>query len=258
MSADERPPAQHLEGRGRARSAPASRRGLALSFVLPTLLALAGCGDECATVRYKVTATVAVAGRLYEGSVVRETRFTSTPNSLTGFAAAVKDVGEALVVDPGEGRSAVFVLLNDREGSKEFPFIVLRCFGIKSASDPEWPAALRSIPLGKKCTLSAGGLDRIMPLVVAFRDEMDPKSIFEVTPASYRDAFGVDARFVELTLERADEGTSLDDGIDRRLPWLNRIPFDGHTRVLGPYDASKLAAAQATLANRVTDRYFRD
>ena len=98
-----------------------------------------------------------------------------------------------------------------------------------------------------------------MPLVVAFRDEMDPKSIFEVTPDSYRDAFGVEGHFIELELERVDERTSMTAGIEKRLPWLNDIPFDGHVRVLDPFvDWSKLTIAQATLANRVADYYFRD
>jgi hypothetical protein len=247
------------EGATAADVAPAVRRGRAFSLTLCAALVLAGCSGESATVRYKATAQFAVAGELHEASVVRETQYTYTPNSLTAFQAAVKDLGEGVVVDAGEGRNAIYVLLNHRTGDKVFPFIVTRCFGVETESDPEWPAALKSIPIGKQCALNAESLGNSMPLVVAFRDEMEPKSIFEVTRESYRDTFGVEAGFIELSLERVDDRTPLTSGIDKRLPWLNRIPFDGRVRVLDPFvDWSKLTAAQATLANRVTDWYFRD
>jgi hypothetical protein len=243
---------------GAVRAGAAMRRGLALLLLL-ILPALAGCGNESATIRYRATAKVVVDGRLYEGSAVRETSFTDTPHSLTGFGMAVKDDGEAVAVDVGPGRNAVYILLNDRSGSKEFPFIALRCFKVDSANDPEWITALRNIPLQQKCALTPSGLDRIMPLVVAFRDEAVPKSIFEVTPESFREAFGVEARFVELELEHVNDGTALDSGIDKRLPWLNQIPFDGtKVRVLDPHAPRGTLAKNATLAQRVADYYFKD
>ena len=229
---------------------------------ISVLFGLSGCSDE-ATIRYKATANVAVGDKVYSGSVVRQVTFTDTPHSLIGFGMAVSEKGEAIAIDVGAGRNAVYLLLNDRESGKEFPFIVLKCFDVQSATDPQWIDNLRNIPLGKKCSLNQSGFDRIkpsiMPLVVAFRDEEVPKSIFEVTPRSYRDAFGVEARFLALTLERVDGSTPLSEGIDGRLPWLNQIPFDAHRRVLDPLpDGSRLTRQQATLANTVADYYFRE
>ena len=228
--------------------------------VLPlALLAAAGCGGETEAVRYRATAAVVVDGKLYEGSTVRETRFTSTPDSLSGFEASVKDIGEAVRVDVGAGRSAVYVLLNGASGSREFPFIVWRCFAIDSGNDPRWIDKLRAVSRGASCKLDAGQLRGIAPLVVAFADEAVPKSIFELTPGSFRAVFGVDATFMQLALERVDDATPVDRQLDKHLPWLDQIPFDGsNIRVLDPSGDRNVLRDQFTLAQKVTDYYFRD
>lgn len=229
--------------------------------LLPALFlpALSGCGGESEDIRYRATAGVVVDGKLYEGSVVRETRFTSTPNSLIGFQASVKDRGEAVRVDVGPSRGAVYLLLKDRGGGGEFPLIVWECFKIDTENDPNWIEELRDVPLGKKCTLTPGAMGSIMPLVVAFRDESMPKSIFEVTPDNFRGAFGVGARFSQLTLERVSDGVPIDKGIDKHLPWLNQIPFDGtNIRSLDPHIPPGLLAKDATLAQSVADYFFRE
>jgi hypothetical protein len=243
-----------------ARTGDAFKPGPVLLLMLSVFLGLTGCGNESATVRYRATAKVVVDGKLYEGSTVRETGFTETPHSLTGFAMSVTDKGEAIAVDSGGHGSAVYLLLNDDSGSAEFPHIVLRCFGItEDAAGSGWTAKLKNIPVQQKCTLTPGKFDKIMPLVVSFQDEAVPKSIFEVTPESYREAFGVEARFVELQLERVDDSAQLDGDIDKRLPWLNQIPFGGsHIRVLDPSGNRNVPRDQFTLAQRATGYYFKD
>lgn len=238
----------------------ACRRGRgAWATLVATGVVLSGCGGETATIRYRMIATVLVAGKVYQDSAVQQVSWTATPHSLTGFGSSVTRMGEAVVIDVGEGRSAVYVLLNNRSGSAVTPYVAARCFGIEGDPKRSWAERVDAVPVGRRCTLSPGANADIMPLVVAFKDESVPKSIFELTPQGYHDAFGVDARFGGLVLERVDAKTPIDKGIDQRLPWLNQIPFDGLVRVLDPYfDAGKLAAKDATLANKVADYFFRE
>ena len=228
--------------------------------VLPlALLAAAGCGGETEAVRYRATAAVVVDGKLYEGSTVRETRFTSTPGSLTGMQASIKDAGDAIRIDVGEGRSAIYLLLNDRGGGAEFPLIVWQCFEIDTENNPKWIDELRETRSGQKCTVTPGGLGHVMPLLVAFADEAQPKSIFEVAPESFKSAFGVEARFAQLTLERVNDTVPIDRRIAKHLPWLANIPFDGtNLRVLDPHIPVGLLAKDATLAQTVADYYFKE
>jgi hypothetical protein len=227
-----------------------------------TAMMLAGCGNKSATIRYRVTARVVVDGKVYEGSTVRKTSFTETPHSLTGFAVSVSDKGEAVAIDVGNQRSTIYLLRNGSSGSAEFPYIVLNCFGVmQGAADSDWIKALADVPIRQKCILTPGTLEKkkIMPLVVAFRDETVPKSIFELTQQNFQEAFGVKAWFAELQLERVDDRTPLDRNIDKRLPWLNQIPFDGtHFRMLDPHVPRGMPASEATLAQSATDYYFRD
>jgi len=223
-------------------------------------LTLAGCGSESATIRYRATATMVIDGEVREGSAVRETRFTSTPNSLTGFGMAVADDGEGIVVETGLEDHAIYVLLNRRSGNKVMHFVMMQCFGIDSGlPDYDWIGALRDISLGETCSIGAESIHKLArPLVVAFHSESVPASIFEVTPKSLKGAFNVDGYFREMTFERVPDDTPLTKAIDQRLPWLNDIPFEGSSyRVLdpsGPFGAR----SKARLAQTVTDYYFRD
>jgi len=225
-------------------------------------ITLAGCGNESATIRYRATATMVIDGEVREGSAVRETRFTSTPNSLTGFGMAVDDDGEGIVVETGLENHAIYVLLNDRSGSKVMHFTMMLCFGIDSGlPDYDWVGALQDIPVGKTCTTASESIHKLArPLIVAFRRESVPASIFEVTPQSLKSAFNVDGYFKEITFERVPDNTPLTKAIDQRLPWLNDIPFEGsNLRVLEPYDTTvRRRASTVPLAQRVTDYYFRD
>jgi hypothetical protein len=228
---------------------------------LVTALALAGCGSESATIRYRATATMVIDGEVREGSAVREMTITETPNSLTGFGLSIKDRGEAIIVDIGEGRSAIYFLRNDRSGTGyRLSGTMQNCFGIESGSSGSgWTKAFKEIPVGESCVIKPEVVARTMPLVVAFHRESVPKSIFEVTPKSLKGAFNVDGYFREMTFERVPDNTPLTKAIDRRLPWLNDIPFEGSDmRVLAPFDATKLLAKDATLPQQVTDYYFRD
>jgi len=228
--------------------------------LLALLAALAGCGNESATIRYRATATMVIDGEVREGSAVREATYTDTPNSLTGFGMRIDDRGEAVMIDIGDGRATYF-LRNDRSGSGyRIPGAMRLCFGVQIGdSGSGWTKAFDEIAVGQSCTMKAEELKGLKPLLVAFRRESVPASIFEVTPKSLKGAFNVDGYFRDMSFERVPDNTPLTKVIDQRLPWLNDIPFEGsNMRVLAPFDATKLLAKDATLPQQVSDMYFRD
>ncbi len=237
------------------------RFGVTLAALALAGAMLAGCGNESATIRYRATAKMVIDGDMREGSAVREMTITETPNSLTGFGLRVTDRGEAIIVDIGEGRSAVYFLRNDRSGSGyRLSGTMQNCFGIESGSSGSgWTKAFEEIPVGQSCVIKPEVVARTAPLIVAFHRESVPASIFEVTPKSLKGAFNVDGHFREMVFERVPDNTPLTKAIDQRLPWLNEIPFDGtDIRKLDPHAPRGMARKDATLAQRVTDFYFRD
>ncbi|KPB01679.1 hypothetical protein [Ahrensia marina] len=228
-----------------------------VALALTTLL-LAGCGNESATIRYRATAEVVIDGEVRSGSAVREATYSDTPNSLTGFGMSIADRGEAIIVDIGDGHG-VYILRNDRSGSGSRLAGTMRlCFGV-DIGDAGWTDGFDALPVGQTCRIQPNEMSGIMPLIVAFRSETVPKSIFEVTPKTLKSVFGVEGRFQGMTFEKVSRKTPLTKAVDARLPWLDDIPFEGTTiRGLDPYFPPTMPASDATLAQRVGDYYFRD
>lgn len=253
-----------MTGRGHVRAALSQRRyriggsrARALLLAGMSTLVLAGCSGDTAAVRYRATAKIAVNGKPFEGSSVRQTSITSTPNSLIGFALGVDDTGEGIIIDVGAGKT-VYVLLNDSNGSKRFPYIVMRCFENGGPVAPDSVALLKAVPVGTRCVLPASRMKAIMPLIVAFHDETVPKSIFVATEPGFTNPLGT-VRLVSIELERVAADTPLTRQVAQRLPWLNDIPFAGSiVRALDPHVSQRTPTADMTLAQRTTDRYFMD
>jgi hypothetical protein len=226
-------------------------------------LLLAGCGNESATIRYRATAEVVIDGEVRTGSAVREATFTETPNSLIGFGLSLSDDGEAIVVDTGIPDNAIYVLRNHRSGGgQSLSGVMQSCFKVESDSaGTGWTAAFDKIPVGSRCRIAPGDIHKnVMPLIVAFRSEAVPKSIFEVSPETLKSVFGVEGRFQGMTFEKVSRNIPLTKAVDARLPWLDDIPFDGTTiRVLEPYDTTiRRRRSEVPLSYTVTDYYFRD
>ena len=220
-------------------------------------LALAGCTGDTAAVRYRATAKIAVNGQPFQGSTVRQTSITSTPHSLSGFRLGVSDIGEGIIIDAGAGRT-IYVLLNDFSGSKRFPYIVMRCFENGGPVAPDSVVLLNDVAVGGRCVLTGSRLNAIMPLVVAFHDQAVPKSMYEATKSGFTNPLGA-VELLSIELERVAAETPLTRLLDDQLPWLNDIPFEGSIiRSLDPYFSQRTPTADMTLAQRVTDRYFRD
>jgi len=56
------------------------------------------------------------------------------------------------------------------------------------------------------------------PMLVAFRDIADPKSVYELQPDDLSPALGPGARVISMTIEMT--GDRVTYAIDKRLPWV--------------------------------------
>ncbi|MEV4609465.1 hypothetical protein MRBLMR1_004550 [Neorhizobium sp. LMR1-1-1.1] len=199
-----------------------TRRGLLASF---TAISLVGCqSGERAQLRYRVIASFDVDGRPFEASTVMEIHYARVTNSLTGMGGSTRLYGEALVVDiPGKG--SLFILPIRREPgsslSRIWEVAILRTLKIENSigglSNDDFER-LRSAKGRFRYRMRPPDQ---LPAIVAFRDESDPKTIFELTPRDIGQVFpGVDFRGLEI--ETTDSPVT--KKLVARLPWLNTSP----------------------------------
>jgi hypothetical protein len=186
------------------------------------LLLLAVCsGGQSATKRFRVIATVEVDGQKVEGSTVMEITYEKVEHSLIGRGGATALKGEALILDL-KGRGTVYVRPNAHDLSsgslnQVYEGAVLSSLGIENSFG----------------TLNSQDFDRVrqargripfrlgnptrLPAFVAFRDEKNPTTIYEVDPRNFGQSFpGV--RFGGLDIEFTDARVT--NVLKQRLPWL--------------------------------------
>ena len=193
-------------------------------------VALAGCSDsEKVTVRYRVIATIAYKGKFREASTVMECSYRRIKHSLIGAGGSTQLRGEALIFDlPGGKAFYILPRVRDPSGSiiEFYEHALLKTLGLKtsvgSLSDPD----LERLKSAKgRVPLNAWGR---LPTIVAFEDEKNPKTIFEVHPWKFDHTFpGVrlldqvfpDVRLVGLDIEITQD--PLTEKLQDRLPWLN-------------------------------------
>jgi hypothetical protein len=193
--------------------------------IVGLLLLLAGCGPEqSASKRFRVIVTVEVDGQKVEGSTVIDITYEKLDEkrSLIGRGGDARGKGEALILDL-KGRGTVYML----PYSHHLPSGTL----ISVYTD----GLLRSIGVTHGIgTLTSEDFDRIrqargripflglgnpsrLPAFVAFRDEKNPKTVYEVDPKNFGPSFpGV--RFVDIDIEFTDAPVT--NVLKQRLPWL--------------------------------------
>jgi len=179
------------------------------------LLILSGCGGESATLRYKLIARANVGGEIIEAYAVNQLTVSTTPYSLSGNAASSDLTAEATILDMGE-RGSMFILQN----VNNHPSAIVEAYDIAGSM-----GSLRKEGIEKFRTIQGQGRvswpDRLIkPRMMAFRDESDPASIFEVTRENFSDHFGTDAKLIALYIEPTTEPIS--NVIPTRLPWWRR------------------------------------
>ena len=156
---------------------------------------LSQCGDQSATVRYRVIATADVDGQRVEGSTVMEVSYRRVKNSLIGAGGATKLYGEALILDL-KGRGTVFLLPvrhhNKTELMEIYEHGILLTFGVRNSigtlADEDF-ARLRQAKGRRPLSFAPLNPPLRLPAFVAFRDEKIPNTIYEVDPQQYGQRF---------------------------------------------------------------------
>ena len=226
----------------------------ALSVCAATLVA--GC-MEFETLRYRATVTFKVGGEYYTGSAVRnlDYSFQHWDFGRKYLGHGFRGSGDAITVDLGEGRNALFFLTRQKAGHQVFRYLVHACFKIDVARR-NWLDNVKRIPVGAKCSVRKAKYAK--PLIVSFLDEAVPQTVFEATPTAYKRLFGDGIEFLGMRVERLDNSAPVDEEIEQRLPWLKDIPFEGNGfRTLEAVTpGSGTTMANARLAQRITDTYF--
>ena len=188
--------------------------------IVGLLLLLAGCGGQSATNRFRVIATVEVDGQKVEGSTVMEITYAKVEHSLIGRGGDTTLKGEALILDL-KGRGTVYVLpyAHDPSGSlnQVYEYGVLNSLGTENSIGTLSSQDFDRIRQARGRIPFRNGNPTRLPAFVAFRDEKNPKTIYEVDPKNLGQSFpGV--RFVGLDIEFTDARVT--NVLKQRLPWL--------------------------------------
>lgn len=201
--------------------------------IVGLLVLLAGCGPEqsgaqqsgaeqSASKRFRVIVTVEVDGQKVEGSTVMDITYEKLDEkrSMLGRGGDAKAKGEALILDL-KGRGTVYVLpyahhlpsgvlIESYVGGLLHSIGVTHGIGTLTSEDFDRIRRARGrIPFR--------GLGNRLSAFVAFRDEKNPKTVYEVDPKNFGESFpGV--RFVGIDIEFTDAPVT--NVLKQRLPWL--------------------------------------
>jgi len=181
-----------------------------------------------ATVRFKSIITLTVDGQPREFSNVMQVYYRGIGKSLLGYATRSKSWGEAIVIDLGKrGRAYVLPTNFSRTNSfgNVYPHALLQTVGINTSvggMKDEQYKILQSVT-GRhtyKYENSMVDLDIIRPLIVGFKDEADPNSIFEIKYDALERFLGAGVKYKSFELEITDNPIT-EGRLIKRLTWLN-------------------------------------
>ncbi|ANM16453.1 hypothetical protein AMK06_CH01525 [Rhizobium sp. N541] len=194
-----------------------TRRGLLTSF---GALALVGCQGATTSVRFKVIASAIIDGRPVESSSVMEITYSKVTHSLIGNGGATRLYGEALIFDL-DGKGTIYILPTQHDPNNSLTQVyedgILATLEIRnsigSLSDADF-ASLRSANGRYPFKLKTSRL----PVIVSFKNENDPKTIFEIQPGEIGRYFsGVQFTGLDIAITTG----RLTYKLRKRLPWLD-------------------------------------
>jgi len=195
--------------------------------VVGLLLLLAICsGGQSATKRFRVIATVEVDGQKVEGSTVMQITYEKVERSLIGTGGGTTLKGEALILDL-KGRGTVYVLpyQHDPGGAlnQVYEYGVLNSLGIENSIGTLSSQDFDRVRQARGRIPFRNGHPARLPAFVAFRDEKNSKTIYEVDPKNFGQSFpGV--RFVAIDIEFTDARVT--NVLKQRLPWLENPKYE--------------------------------
>jgi len=216
------------------------------------------------TVHFRMTYEVETPEGMMTGSGVLAVSWGIFPE-INGRNAWASTKGEAIVVDLGK-RGTFYALLStpSQPGGGGQVGMLIDVFGLRAATDKHdassvhnfaavsgrrdvrydqpWPV----VPEAHRTMAS------ILPILVRFKDETDPRTVEAVDPLNLSASFGAGVRLGRVIIEITKEPVT--SGIQKRLSWLGRYPEP----YLDP-DNPKLveAVASAPLKRLLRHGYFR-
>ena len=193
-----------------------------LLLAIASVTSLAGCAYEQVTYRFRLSVEIFCGGKSHIGSSVYEVSSGKRP-SLQGGSMSYRVVsGDAVAVDLGSC-GKVFILLRGPQPGDEGLYrnttdtLLSAAFKDKivdiGKSDPSLPID-RLIP---KLTGKGDLKPSSLPMIVAFKDINDPKTMRKIDPSNMvslgKDAY-LERSYLEITTEPPTRG------LERTLIWL--------------------------------------
>jgi hypothetical protein len=207
-----------------------------------------------ATVRFRVVATVEIDGQPHEGSTVMEITYRRVSNSPIGVGGKTTLKGEALILDL-KGRGTIFIIPHGHSmkspGSiyQVYEQGVLNALGAKGSVGTVSDEDFRKIRDARgRYNFGRGG-----PALVSFRDEKDPKSIFQIDPDKVGDAYpGVNFKGlrIEITRDRVTRALA------ERLTWLSTKEWTPTTRFPRDPPGSRRSDSERPIGFKINEDYF--
>lgn len=175
-------------------------------------------GEETVTRRIKISATAIVDGQPTVGSTTMEITWRS--DGVEGGRMYIDTIGEALILELN-GRGTVYVLpvaiAADGRFAGSWAYAVLGSLGIEGQA---LLSDLLTIKLAQGEFAVPGLGDRdLQPLMVAFGDENDKASIYEVRRENFSDHFGEGVTFSGMSFAFTEGPVT--EKLIQRLPMLD-------------------------------------
>jgi hypothetical protein len=194
--------------------------GLAVLFVVWAAFGR----PKTASVRFRVTATVDVDGTAVTGSGIMQQmgQTTFSPSGL-GPPYFVTETGDAIAIEV-PGRSTIFLVMRQ----EHIPALALSSlFSNKLPRGIASPSSLEGLTYLSNLTATAELPRSAFPMIVAFKDQLVPASVYQLSPEDLSPAFGVPSRVTSITVSITRDAVT--GGIEKRLPWATglRTHLDG-------------------------------
>jgi len=202
-------------------------RFFSLTLMVMAALLMTGCGVVADKKDFTIRSTITASydGKPIEGSAVLFQRLENSSRNYTR--------GEATVLELGNEKRA-YLLLVDRNVKHVYSRAIYTAYGPEKR-EPKKAVPQSEIdktfatPVGtlaaynyKEWANRAGKRYNAHPLLIAFKDETDPTSVFIVETEKPTVLFGKRLVFNEWSIERVANNTPLTKKVENYLPWANR------------------------------------
>ncbi len=205
---------------------------LAIGLLTLVILSYAGCHIlyPTRTVHFRMTFEVETPEGLKAGSSVIAATYERQNELIVGRSFRGTTRGEAVFVDLGP-RGTLYALLStpSRPGGDGHVQMIKDIFGLHAETDKPGASSVHNFAAvtgRRELTYSQPWIVPetqrtmawILPNLVRFKDETDPKSVEAVDPLNLATTFGEGVRLKRVIIEITNDPVTT--GIERRLTWL--------------------------------------